>query len=399
MAWTTPADLRRQVQKRWDRGEILAARVTGEPLFPLPLRLTRPGPRDLAADFEAVRRWVRDLSAGDRGHRGFGFALTWQESNHRVHGRNTLPVRAEVPSEADALRLIGKTRDAERFREVTEATLAEFPELADWLAAKPLTALDHAGEWDRVLAVLRYFRDHPWPERYLRQLDIPGVDTKFIEARRKLLMPLLDRILPEWAVAPEHTGSKGFTGRYGLRSESPRVRFRMLDPRLAYAGMRDLTVPFADFARLSPPVKRVFVTENLTNGLAFPEHPRALVIFGLGYGLENLAEAQWLNEVAVHYWGDIDTHGFAMLDRLRGALPHAESFLMDRETLEAHRPLWTREAEGQRFTGELERLTPAEQALFQDLVNDRLGHGVRLEQERIGFGYLEEVLASCDPAR
>jgi hypothetical protein len=32
--------------ERWNRGEILAARVTGETLFPLELRLKRPGPRD-----------------------------------------------------------------------------------------------------------------------------------------------------------------------------------------------------------------------------------------------------------------------------------------------------------------------------------------------------------------
>ena len=392
MAWSNPADLRQQVQKRWDRGEILSARVRGEDLFPLALRLRRPGSRELAADFDAVRAWVRELAAGDREQRGFGYALTWREHNHRVHGRNALPVQAEVPSEADALRLIGKVREAERFQGLLDTTLDELPELTDWLAAKPLTALDHADEWDRILAILRYFREHPRPGFYLRQLDIPGVDTKFIEARRRLLMPLLDRVLPEWAVADEHTGVRGFAARYGLLEEPPRVRFRVLDPNLAYAGMRDLAVPFAEFAQLDPPVERVFITENLTNGLAFPEHPRALVVFGLGYGLEGLAEAEWLHRIAVHYWGDIDTHGFAILDRLRGVLPHVRSLLMDRETLETHRPLWVQEAEDQRFAGELERLTPEERALFEDLREDRPGKRVRLEQERIGFGHLEGAL-------
>lgn len=392
MAWTTPADLRQQVQKRWDRGEILAAHVTGTPLFPLALRLRRPGSRELAEDFDAVRGWVRELAAGDREQRGFGYTLSWQESRHRVHGRNALPVGAEVPGETDALRLIGKTREAERFDALVEATLAEFPELADWLAAKPLAALAHAGEWQRVLAVLHHFRDRPWPERYPRQLDIPGVDTKFLEARRKLLMPLLDRVLPDWAVATEHTGVRGFAARYGLLEEPARVRFRVLDPALSYAGIRDLTVPFVEFSRLEPPVERVFITENLTNGLAFPDHPRAVVIFGLGYGLEGLAEAAWLQGVAVHYWGDIDSHGFAILDRLRTHLPHARSFLMDRQTLEAHAPLWTQEGTEQRFTGDLERLTAAEAALFADLRADRLGERVRLEQERIAFGHVQAAL-------
>ena len=34
MSWTRPAGLRAQVQKLWDRGELLASLVAGESLFP-----------------------------------------------------------------------------------------------------------------------------------------------------------------------------------------------------------------------------------------------------------------------------------------------------------------------------------------------------------------------------
>jgi hypothetical protein len=64
---------------------------------------------------------------------------------------------------------------------------------------------------------------------------------------------------------------------------------------------------------------------------------------------------------------------------------------MDRATLVAHGDLWTREGEPHRET--LTRLSPSEGALYADLREDRLGTGVRLEQERIAFGYLERVLA------
>ena len=47
-------------------------------------------------------------------------------------------------------------------------------------------------------------------------------------------------------------------------------------------------------------------------------------------------KSEWLKGRPLHYWGDIDTHGFAMLDRVRAIFPAAESFLMDRETLCAH---------------------------------------------------------------
>ncbi len=85
---------------------------------------------------------------------------------------------------------------------------------------------------------------------------------------------------------------------------------------------------------------RIFITENEINGLAFPDVPGAVVIFGLGYGLDRLSEIEWLTQRPMHYWGDIDTHGFAMLDRVRAIFPAVQSLLMDRSTLEAHSHLW-----------------------------------------------------------
>ena len=39
MSWTTPADLRAQVQRLWDRGDLLRAAVTDTVLWPLRLNL------------------------------------------------------------------------------------------------------------------------------------------------------------------------------------------------------------------------------------------------------------------------------------------------------------------------------------------------------------------------
>jgi hypothetical protein len=44
---------------------------------------------------------------------------------------------------------------------------------------------------------------------------------------------------------------------------------------------------------------------------------RLKLIFGLGYGLDRLADVPWLERCEVWYWGDIDTHGVGILDRLR----------------------------------------------------------------------------------
>lgn len=129
----------------------------------------------------------------------------------------------------------------------------------------------------------------------------------------------------------------------------------------------------------------MFVTENEINFLAFPALDDALVVFGAGYGFDAMADAEWLARCELSYWGDIDTHGFAILDQLRARHPHAVSLLMDRATLLAHRPQWT--AEPQPVLHDLSRLDPAEAALYDELRWLRLATTpIRLEQERIGFG-------------
>ena len=90
------------------------------------------------------------------------------------------------------------------------------------------------------------------------------------------------------------------------------------------------------------------------------------------------------------YWGDIDTHGFAMLDKLRSRFPTAQSLLMDEATLLAHRALWVREERP--FIGALTQLSEAEGRLFEDLKTNRFADRVRLEQERITYGRLTAAL-------
>lgn len=387
--WTTPADIRADVQRLWDRGTILGARRSGAAVFPYAPRFRRPDTRDLADRFDDVRKWIRALEHGSKAAQGHGYDIEWTEINHRQLGRNRVPARVAVPTEADAIRLIGKGQEAKRFSALADAMLTHFPVLSDWLSRHPMTALEHAADWDRIIAILAWFRDHPRAGLYLRQLDIAGVDSKFIEARKGLLSDLLDRVLPPEAVDPQFP-PRLFEQRYGLATKPVLLRFRALDPAIRISGLSDLTIRADEFARLDIPLRRVFITENEINGLAFPETPDAIVIFGLGYGLDRLAEAEWLRTKSICYWGDIDTHGFAILDRLRATFPHVQSFLMDRATLLAHRPLWGHEQDP--FPLPLQRLTEPENALFEELKAGLHGDRVRLEQERISFGWFTHKL-------
>lgn len=73
---------------------------------------------------------------------------------------------------------------------------------------------------------------------YLREIPIPGVDTKFIEQNRTVLAELIDELEPDRADLL-HPPNR-FARRYGFAVKPTLVRLRSLDPRRPlYAGVTD----------------------------------------------------------------------------------------------------------------------------------------------------------------
>lgn len=268
MSWSTPADLRAQVQRLWERGELLRAAVSSAMTWPLRLSLKAPSAGDLSDRFEAVRDWVRALAEAPQ------VRIEWRDWNHRVQGAQRLPSAVWLDDLQHALAFIGKSPEARRFVLLWQQTERAQPALMAWLLRRPLQALELAERWPRLLEVVGWLQAHPRPGVYLRQVDVPGVDSKFIEAHRSVLIELLDLALPAQAVELSATGVAQFARRYGFLDKPVRIRFRLLDARIpalsGCEGLSDITLDAASFATLQLPIERVFITENETNFLAFP---------------------------------------------------------------------------------------------------------------------------------
>lgn len=388
MKWTTQNDLRIQVQRLWDSGQILSSLVNGNTLFPRRLQIRKPKSSDLSNSFEEVRTWVAELRQETH------YRVVMRQLRHKVIGNNAVPDEIWIDTIDNALALIGKSRDAQKFSDLVALVSERQPELLIWLSKRPLKALGLSKDWPLILDIINWMRDHPQPGIYLRQVDIPGIHTKFIEEHRSILIELLDIVLPPDAINAKFTGIDNFCSRYGFLDQPLRVRLRILDPGLdllAGAADQDLEITQDTFNRLEIQARQVFITENKVNFLSFPKIPGSIVIFGGGYGFEMLTDAAWLHQCNIHYWGDLDTHGFAILDQLRSHFPHVESFLMDRKTLMAHMQLWSKSTN--LCNRELARLNIEERDLYDDLRNDRIGPAISLEQERIGFGWLHDALS------
>ena len=385
--WSTSAEVIGGLRRRWDSGSLLARYASGDGWEPIGLPLRGPTARDVASDFGAAQDWARSWLAPAR----HGFRIDSMAVGGRVVGFNEVPRRAWVDSFDQAWRILKVNDLVGDFDDATSRADAEAPRLAEWARANPMALLATRDSWADLLRTVRWIEQSTASNHYLREIDIPGIDTKFIEQHRGILTTLLEVQLDPARVDLSRPRSD-FAGRFGFRGKPEYVRMRALEGELL-GGFTELTVRVDELADRPPTQGTVFIVENDTTYLALPAAMEAIAICSGGYAVSRLAGLPWLAHRRVIYWGDIDTHGFAMLSQLRASLPLAESILMDRATLLAHESQWVREPKP--TSARLPGLGDAEHGLYVDLIEDRFGEAVRLEQERISFGSVKEALNSA----
>jgi hypothetical protein len=349
--------------------------LAGGSSWPLAIVLHPPTEREAARDLEAARAWI----AVWQSWQGSG-ELVWTERTWPSFGRQRLPDRLLLHNGEQVADWIG---ERERWTSAVtrhHALCGRFPALGSHLASHYDWLADSAdAEIERLAAVLAYLFAHPDCGLYIRQLPIAGVDSKWISANRALVIALLRPLL----------GREGDLFQVaGLRREPLLLRMRLLDSELrsAVARLGDITAPVEEIAALPLRPSRVFIVENLRTGLAFTDTPDSLIFMGQGYAVDVFGAISWLRDRPCYYWGDLDTHGLAILERLRNHLPQVRSLLMDETTLLDHQDLWGQESKPL-GPQELPRLKAEEKDLFEGLIGNRWGANVRLEQERIGWDY------------
>lgn len=376
-AWTTASDIRAKLQRRWDDGTILRAVAADAPFPVVDVPVHGPKPADIGDDLGMVRAWVVGLEAGSRN--GARYTLRHVTVGGRLIGRNELPDRAIIDSYDQAAALLGAREQLRTYKAVLAAVEPE-PVVLAWVAANPLRALEVANLWPALMSAYWWLHNARGSGRYLREITAPGADTKFVERHRALLAQLLG--VP--------SAGPGFLAGLGLAAKPETVRLRPGPATGLAAGLSDLTARLDELAKLHVAVARALVIENEITFLSVPVPSDGVVVWGKGFEVDRAGALPWLADAELIYWGDLDTHGFAILNQLRARLPQTRSVLMDRRTLLAHRDRWVTEPSP--TSARLDRLTAEEQALYQDLVTDQLGERVRLEQERVSWNWVTDEL-------
>ncbi len=375
------------LERRWKRGTWLKPYANGGAFEPVKIAAKTPSAADLVERTADAQRWVARFRA-DAARRP-GVRVEDKTLRGRSVGANDVPAALWLDTFDDLVAALDVGGEVAAFDSARAMTAAVVPEALDWACAHPGVVAEFS-YWSQLLAALRWVVDTDVTELDLRHIDAPGVDSKFLDTHRKIVRPLLDAILPPERVDTESTD---LGQRYGFRSRPSYVRLRTLGNDLGIApGFSELELRANELADMPLPVDQVYVVENRATFNAFPDHPDTVAVFGGGYAVTSLAPLRWLAGRRLIYWGDIDTHGFRILSRLRALFPHCESILMDAETLEAnlHRVV----TEPAPLVEPLDHLTDPEAQLYVDLQQDRYGPSVRLEQERIPLGALSRILGS-----
>lgn len=386
--WSTLPELISRLERQWGRGKWLEPYALGEPFEPVSISVRTPTATDLVERTAEVQSWVTRFRSDVA--RKPGLRVSDKVVRNRSVGANSIPASICVDSFDELIDVVGVRSDVEAFDLAASSTEATVPEAADWVRRHPRQVAEGSRIWPQLLSALRWVLDHDVSQLDLRHIDAPGVDSKFLVENRRLVRPLLDAVLASERVRTQHND---LDRRYGFRSRPTYLRLRTLGndiglPRI----LSEMEVRVDELALMPLPVVNVCVVENRATFNAFPDTPGSIVVFGGGYAVSTLSGLDWLHDRRLVYWGDIDTHGFRILSRLRALFPHCESMLMDESTLKAN--LARTVGEPSPLTEHLDHLTPDEARLYQDLREDRYGPAIRLEQERISLSSLHTGLAT-----
>ena len=369
----TTTDIRKKAEAHYR--QWLTAIARGNPAYE-PLTIKRTGDQK-----KADERWeaLSEIVNQGKEKTGFGYRIELEAPSPNSKNKQSRLRAVVFDTASDLLQFIEKTAEFDQFK--SDYTLiSEVSELAPWCPEHVREVLQYAAIWPRLLAVVRFFQENPTPVLPVRLLPIEGVDTKFIEQYNGVLCQLLDVILPQASIDTSH---KTLSKRYGLPEQAPFIECAWNDPTLIaqYGGFNRLAFPADQLGLIPLTASRILVVENRNSMLQVLHHPfdDGMVIFGGGYGVSLLKDCQWLQQKILYYWGDLDTHGLAILSRFRDFFPNTQAMLMDEATFDAYPHAWVA---GKPYHGVVPKNLSNEESQLFERLNSKL---LRLEQERVQY--------------
>ena len=368
--------------KEWDNFNRLQKRLVGDIAFPIRISLKPPTEEQAISDLDHFRIFVhgwRDFSSPSM--------IEWEEKNYRTLKNQNVPKALIISNIDEFYSYIGEEAvNRSRMWASNMRPLLEFNNNFYLVLIKHLRTIEvlSPNTIGMIINTLPQLRKNMGHGKYLREIPLLGVDTKFIETHESFIVDLLNAIhqnqissgLLEWLGCNELP-----SGWLTIKPLCQHVRERL-------GGYSLLQLTSSELRSSELPADNILVVENLQSGLGLTNLPSTAAIIGGGKNISWM-NAEWLASKNVAYWGDIDTWGFAILNDARAVSPNLCSLMMDESTLFKFRDRAVNETK--QYDGVLQNLTDLELELFNNLKGLKY-HQMRLEQERLPFEYIKSNL-------
>jgi hypothetical protein len=375
----TPNEIKDQCLKWWK--DVLISTIDGVDVFPKEItRIGKISSKDILTKLGDYKNSIQLLKDNSKELKSFGYKVILTERQFDKIGKQLVPEKISIDTIEDYLKLISKQKEYNQFLANFCLIKSQLPRLVEWIKNNPFKLIEHE-TWEDTLKVCKYFIQNPCPNLYIRQLPI-DVHTKYIQANKPLIQSLLEFLIPNNI----NREMGNFELRFNLKYAEPLIRIRFLDKEISpLSEVSDMSLPLSELSDFELSCEKVLVTENLMNFLTLPSMPQTIAIWsGGGFSVSYLKEIKWLSGKNFYYWGDLDAHGFQILNQFRTYFPNTVSLMMDQVTLARFGA-----GKGVPCTNQhLQMLSDEEDRLYQYLRENNL----RLEQEKITQSYAENQL-------
>lgn len=378
----TPTDILTDVRRRLERtwaGDLAGAATSWPHRFPLGTTTKTELETGWRTTYQPLIRQWRDWAAVQ--------PVQLHSQPKRIYTTTQdIPTHVEVADLDAAAALTGDSwcTRLTRARERIQLVNSHFRDILD--LPRLIRGTDGYPDVDfaLLLTVAAWFQNNNAAGYTPRQVPIPGVQAKWLNTHQPHILMLAGR--DNLGLLPRHPA---------------RIHFTYLDPAYLASGARrhDSATVGDTFTPVYQPAV-VVISENKDTAIHFPPFDGGIAVEGAGFGGKTAAAFPWLTEAPhLYYWGDIDAHGYEILNGWREDGVPVTSILMDPITYDLYACYGTNtDQNGNPLKPEkpkpLPQLTPDEQAAYQRLADPSFSGHRRIEQERIPLQAAIDALTS-----
>ena len=363
----SPSELAYRLARQWENSDLREARLIGDAEWPVRLSIGRPTAQLVAEDWQMVSHHIKDWRAVKSGR------VVWESVTFRATRDSiSIPTFWEISNPDEWVESAADRALAGEYSSLSRIITSSDPLFHPLLVRqrslwsdKPLLEILKAAE---LASILEPACAYGAP---LRALSLAGIDSKFFERHRGLILRFLDLRFD------------GEASRQGL--ETFLDAWQELDHWLLVVDLDGGLLPFfeqrvrsSELLKADLCVRHLLIVENERCLHLLPRtQAGTVVVLGAGNNLRWL-EAPWVQRAKVAYWGDIDTWGLSLLANARSMVPGLTALLMSQLEFEKYAEKLAVAESIIARPSPPDQLTTPEKALYFQLMACQKG---RIEQE------------------